>query len=55
MQIDNQMTNYREPRLSYLNYQEVQAMYNRRPARPSDRPCIKPVGMKDGGRFDAKA
>lgn len=53
--IENNMINYREPRLSYLNYQTVQAMYNRRPAKQVDKPCILPVGMKDGGRFDAKA
>lgn len=53
--IENQALNYRQDRMSYAMYQEVQLTYRQRPVKQVDRPCITPVGMKDGGRFDAKA
>lgn len=51
--IENQMLNYREPRMPYNQYQDWQKRSRQRPVKESDKPCIKPVGM--GGRFDAKA
>lgn len=55
MNIDNNMLNYREPRLPYDQYMMVQAHYMRqRPGKPVDRPCITAPTKSEGGKFHAK-
>lgn len=48
--IDNQMTVDQEPRLSYMTYQEIQAMYQRKPVKISDKPCITKGGTTNENR-----
>ena len=43
------------PRLSYEQYMTVQTMYQRRrPIKPVETPCIKPVSQIEGSRFDVR-
>lgn len=50
--IENNMIRYDEPRLSYLQWVELQA--EKRKPQPKKEPAIKPIDELKGSRFDVR-